>query len=54
VPTARVKKAVDVLEDGGFGLTSGLPRAAPDQLGLDRLEEGLNGCAIGAIALAAH
>jgi hypothetical protein len=41
VPTARVIEAVDVLEDGGFGLASGLPCAAPDQFGLNRLEEGL-------------
>ena len=33
-------RAVDVLEDGGFGLAAGFPRHAPDQLGLDGLEEG--------------
>ena len=38
----------------GFGLAPGLPRAAPDQLGLDGLEEGLDGSVIVAIALAAH
>jgi hypothetical protein len=52
MPAARVIEAVDVLEDGGFGLASGLPRAAPDQFGLDRLEEGLDGSVIVAIALA--
>lgn len=54
MPTARVIEAVDVLEDGGFCLASGLPRAAPDQFGLDRLEEGLNGGVIIAVALSAH
>lgn len=43
MPTAGFIEAVDILEDGGFGLTTGLPCAPPDQFGLDRLEEGLNG-----------
>ena len=43
-----------MLEDGGFGLTTGLPCAPSDQFSLDRLEEGLNGGVIVAIALAAH
>lgn len=54
MPTAWIIEAVDVLKDGGFGLASGLPCAPPDQLGLDRLEEGLDGSVIVAIALAAH
>ena len=33
-------RAVDVLEDGGFGLAAGFPRPATDQLGIDGLEEG--------------
>ena len=41
---ALVIKAVDVLEDGGFGLAARLPGAVPDQLGLDSFEEGLDGC----------
>jgi len=54
MPTARVIEAVDVLEDGGFGLASCLPCAAPDQFGLDRLEEGLDSSVIVAVTLAAH
>ena len=54
MPTARVIEAVDVLEDGRLSLSAGFPRASPNQLGLDRLEEGLNGGVIVAIALAAH
>jgi hypothetical protein len=38
-----VIKAVDILEDGGFCLSTRFPRPAPYQLGLDRLEEGFNG-----------
>jgi hypothetical protein len=54
MPTAGVIEAVDVLEDGGFGLTTGLPCGPPDQFGLDRIEEGLNGGVIVAVTLAAH
>ena len=66
MPTAGVIVAVEVLEraivrhwfknngERGFCLASGLPRAAPDQFGLDRLEEGLNGGVIIAVALSAH
>ena len=51
---AWVIEAVDVLEDGDFGLATGFPRPAPDQLSLDGLEEGLNGGVVIAIAFAAH
>jgi len=54
MPAARVIEAVDVLKDAGFGLASGFPRPAPDQLGLDGLEERLNNGVVIAIALAAH
>ena len=54
MPTARVIEAVDVLEDGGFGVATGFPRAAPDQLDLDGFEERLNGCIVIAVAFAAH
>jgi hypothetical protein len=47
-------EAVDVLEDGGFGLVTRFPRSAPDQLGLDRLEEGLKGCVVITVAFSAH
>ena len=43
MPTARVIEAVDELEDGRLSLSEGLPGAPPDQLGLDGLEEGLDG-----------
>jgi hypothetical protein len=43
MPTARVIKAVDMLESGGLCLLTGLPRLALDQFGLDCLEERLNG-----------
>ena len=42
MPSARVIEAVDVLKDDGFCLTAGFPRAAPEQLGLDGLEERLD------------
>ena len=42
MPSARVIKAVDVLKDGGFGLAAGFLCPAPDQLGLDRIEERLD------------
>ena len=37
---AGVLEAVDVLEDGGFGLPAGFPGSPPDQLGLGGFEEG--------------
>ena len=54
MPTAWVIEAVDVLEDGGLGLAARFPSPAPDQLGLDGLEEGLDGRIVVAVALAAH
>jgi hypothetical protein len=42
MPTARDIEAVDVLEDGRFGLAPGFPRAAPDQFGLYGLDERLD------------
>jgi hypothetical protein len=42
MPAARVIEAVDVLKDAGFGLATGFPCPAPDQLGLDGLEERLD------------
>ena len=50
----RIIEAVDVLEDGGFGLATGFPIVPPDQLGLDCFEEGFNRGVIVAIAFAAH
>lgn len=54
MPTARVTKAVDVLEYGGFGLAAGLPPAAPDQVSLDGFEECVDRCMVVEVALAAH
>lgn len=54
MPAMRVIRAVDVLEDGGFGLSTGVPHAAPDHLCLDVFEEGFDTCIVIAIALAAH
>ncbi len=42
MPSARVTEAVDVLEDGGFGLAADFPCPPPDQLGLDHFEERLD------------
>ena len=42
MPAVRVIEAVDVLKDAGFGLAAGFPIPAPDQLGLDGLEERLD------------
>ena len=54
MPAARVIEAVDVLKDAGFGLATGFPRPAPEQLGLDGLEERLDNGVVIANALAAH
>jgi hypothetical protein len=54
MPSARVIKPVDVLEDGGFGLAAGFPCPAPDQLGLDRFEECLDNGIVIITALATH
>ena len=53
MPTGRVIEAVDVLEDDGFGFAAGCPRPAPDQFGLDGLEERLDNGVIIVLALAA-
>ena len=42
MPAARVIEAVDVLKDAGFGLATVFPCPAPEQLGLDGLEERLD------------
>ena len=54
MPTAGVIEAVDVLKDGGLGLAVRFPSPAPDQLGLDRPEEGFDGGIVIEITLAAH
>ena len=52
--SARIVEAVDVLEDGRFCLPSRVPGPSPDQLCLDRFEEGLHCRVVVAIPLAAH
>ncbi len=47
-------RAVDVLEDGGFGLATGFPNPASDQFGLDDLEERPDSGVVIEVALAAH
>ena len=54
MPPSRIVKAVDVLEGGQLGVSARVPRLSPDQLGLDRLEERLDGGVVIAVALAAH
>ena len=53
MPAGRVLEAVDVWEDDGFGFAAGCPRPAPDQFGLDGLEERLDNGVITALALVA-
>ena len=51
---ARIVEAVDVLEDRHLSLPAGFPGIPPDQLGLDGLEESLDGGVIIAIAFSTH
>ena len=51
---ARVVEAINVFEEGDLDVTPGVPVAPPDQFGLQRLEEALDGRVIIAVALAAH
>ena len=52
--TTGVIKAVDVLEDGGVGVSAGRPAVPPNQFGFDGFEEGFNGGIVVTIAFAAH
>ena len=54
MPTTRVIKAVDILEDRRLHLPTHFPRPAQDQLGLDGLEEGFDGCVVIAVTFSAH
>lgn len=51
---SRVVEAVNVFEEGDLDLATGLPVAAPDEFGLQRLEEAFDGGIVVAVALAAH
>ena len=52
--SAWVIEAVDVLEQRGFGLLSGLPCLAPDEFSLDGFEEGFYSGVIITISFATH
>jgi hypothetical protein len=54
MPAARVIEAVDLLKNGVFGLAAGFPCPAPDQFGLNGLEERLDNGVVITISLAAH
>ena len=54
MPSAWIVEAIDILEDGQLCFSSRLPRPAPDQLGLDRFEEGFDSRVVVTISLAAH
>lgn len=49
-----IVEPVDVLEDGGFSLSSRRPSLTPDQFPLQRFEERLDGRIVVAISFAAH
>ena len=49
-----IVEPVYVFEDRHFGLPPRFPWPPPNQLGLDGFEEGLDGCIIITISLAAH
>jgi hypothetical protein len=52
MPAAPVIEAVDLPEDGGFGLATGFPNPTPVQFSFDGLEERLDSGVVMAIALA--
>ena len=51
---AGIVEAVDVSEESDFHLSAGLPIAAPDQFGLQRLEEAFDGGIVVTVAFPAH
>lgn len=52
--SAQIVEAVDVFEEGDLDLTTGLPVAAPDQLGLKGFEEAFDGGIVVTISFSAH
>jgi hypothetical protein len=52
MPAAPVIEAVDLPEDGGFGLATDFPNPTPVQFSFDGLEERLDSGVVMAIALA--
>jgi len=51
---AAIVEAIDVLEDGSFGVPPRRPFLSPDQFGFQRFEEGFDGGIIVTVTLAAH
>ena len=51
---SRVVEAVDVFEEGDFDLAACLPVAAPNELGLQRLEEAFDGGIVVTVAFPTH
>lgn len=54
MPASRIVEAIDVFKDGDLCVATRAPGALPEQLGLDRLEEGFHRCVIVAVAGSAH
>jgi hypothetical protein len=54
VASARIVEAIDVFEDGDFGIAARLPALLPQQLCLDRLEERRDRRVIIAVAFTAY
>ena len=54
MPPPWIVEAVDIFEQGGFGLAAGMPSMAPDQLRLQCFEKSFGHRIILAISRAAH
>jgi hypothetical protein len=54
VATARVIKAIDIMEDRALSLTACIPTVAPDQLHLDRFEERFDHEIVAQLTFATH
>ena len=54
MPASRIIEAVDVFKDGDLSVATCAPGALPQQLSLDRLEEGFDSRVVVAIASPAH
>ncbi len=51
---SRILEAIDVFQDGDLSVATCVPGALPQQLSLDRLEEGFYRCVVVAVAGSAH
>jgi len=54
MPASRIVEAIYVFKDGDLSVATCAPGALPQQLSLDRLEEGFHRCVIVAVARSAH